>query len=260
MTAWASTYVNDVRARVAAGQPAFDRKPDQGPATPPPPASRGTGYERAPFDGITLDRPTDIVPTVLTNVVEGLTGTRDERDGRALMQVGLAGYQFVQAGLHHVASGQGIVATGSSALGKILPTIGVVSGVAQVWRGWNELEHHDGGPLAILGSRTGRSGLLNIVAGALAFVPGVGTAIGGAVTRLAAAANELDAFSFLDAPTVRVEDKGVAVAKRVHLLDETPLDPYDRTRRDGTPVTIAAPQAAASQATAGTRLRPRLAT
>ncbi len=234
VSAWASAYVDNVRARVDAGLPAFERKPDQGPATPPPPASRGTGFERAPLDGITLDRPTDIVPTVLTNLVEGLTGTRDERDGRALMQVGLAGYQFVQAGLHHVAEGKGIVATGSSVLGKVLPTIGVVSGVAQVWRGWNELERHDGGPLSILGSRTGRSGLLNIVAGALAFVPGVGTAIGGAVTRLVAAANELDAFSFLDAPTRSVEEQGFAVAKRVHLLDETPLDPYDRTRRDGT--------------------------
>lgn len=257
VSAWASTYVDSVRARVDAGLPAFDRKPDQGPVTPPPPASRGTGHDRAPLDGVTLDRPTDIVPTALTNVVERLTGTRDERDGRALMQVGLAGYQFVQAGLHHVAAGKGIVATGSSVLGKVLPTIGVVSGVAQVWRGWNELESHDGGPLAILGSRTGRSGLLNIVAGALAFVPGVGTAIGGAMTRLVAAANELDAFSFLDAPTQRVEDQGFRVAKRVHLLDETPLDPYDRTRRDGTP--RVEPSAATADAQAGaTQLLPQL--
>ncbi|MCW2921134.1 MAG: hypothetical protein JWL76_1008 [Thermoleophilia bacterium] len=256
--------MDGVRARVDAGLPAFDRKPDQGPAAPPPPATKGTGYDRALLDGVTLDRPTEIVPTALTNVDERVTGTRDDRDGRALMQVGLAGYQFVQAGLHHVAAGKGIVATGSSVLGKVLPTIGVVSGVAQVWRGWNELENHDGGPFAILGSRTARSGLLNIVAGALAFVPGVGTAIGGAVTRLAAAANELDAFSFLDAPTVRVEDKGLAVAKRVHLLDETPLDPYDRTKRDGTPAATAAtpamPTLAATQATTGTRqLMPQFA-
>ncbi len=254
-TAWANAYVDSVRARVDAGLPAFERKPDQGPATYAPPPSRGTGHDRALLDGVTFDRPTDIVPTMLTNLVERITGTRDERDGRALMQVGLAGYQFVQAGLHHVAAGQGIVATGSSALGKILPTIGVVSGAAQVWRGWNELERHDGGPLAILGSRTGRSGLLNIVAGALAFVPGVGTAIGGAVTRLVAAANELDAFSFLDAPTRSVEEQGLAVAKRVHLLDETPLDPYDRTRRDGTPVP---PRTATAQATTGTQLLPTL--
>jgi hypothetical protein len=253
VSAWASAYVANVRARIDAGLPAFERKPDQGPAAPPPPATRGTGFDRAPLDGVTLDRPTDIVPTMLTNIVEGLTGTRDERDGRALMQVGLAGYQFVQAGMHHVARGNGIVATSSSALGKILPTIGVVSGAAQVWKGWNELEDHDGGPLAILGSRTGRSGLLNIVAGALAFVPGVGTAIGGAVTRLAAAANELDAFSFLDAPTRRVEEQGAAVAKRVHLLDETPLDPYDRTKRDGTQLPSSTPSVAPATpaATAG---------
>ncbi len=237
VTSWARTYVADVRARVDAGLPAFERLPDQGPYTPAPPATRGTGHDRAPLDGVTLDRPTDIVPTVLTNLVEKLTGTRDERDGRALMQVGLAGYQFIQAGIHHAAAGKGIVATGSSVLGKVLPTIGVIGGAAQVWKGWNELEHHEGGPLAILGSRTGRSGLLNVLAGALAFVPGVGTAIGGAVTRLVAAANELDAFSFLDAPTRRVEDQGAAVAKRVHVFDETPLNPYDRTRRDGTVVT-----------------------
>src|SRR5690606_3414221 len=66
---WASAYVDDVRARIDAGLPAFDRKPDQGPWTPPPPATRGAGHDRAPLDGITLDRPTDIVPTTLTNIV-----------------------------------------------------------------------------------------------------------------------------------------------------------------------------------------------
>ena len=54
------------------------------------------------------------------------------------------------------------------------------------------------------------------------------------VTRLVAAANEMDVFSLLDAPTRSVEEQGAAVAQRVHPLDETPLNPYDRTRRDGT--------------------------
>lgn len=205
--------------------------PDNGYVRAAPMATKGTGHDRALLDGVTLDRPTEMVSTTLTNVVERITGTRDERTGRALSQTLLAGYQFVQAGLHAAARGSGIVATGSSVLGKVLPTLGVASGVAQVWKGWNELESHDGGPLAILGSRTGRSGLLNVLAGALAFVPGVGTAIGGALTRMVAAANELDMFSFLDAPTRSVEEQGYAVARRVHLLDETPTDPYDRTRR-----------------------------
>ena len=234
---WAHAYVDRVRARIDAGLPAFELPPDQGPQRAAPTPTGGVGHERDWTDGVTLDRPTEIVPTFLTNVVESITGSRDERSGRALSQVLLAGYQFIQAGLHHAARGQGIVATGSSVLGKLLPSLGVAAGAAQVWKGWNELESHDGGPLSILGSRTGRSGLLNVLAGALAFFPGVGTAVGGAVTRLAAAANEMDVFSFLDAPTRSIEEQGEAVARRVHVFDETPTDPYDRTRRDGTPVT-----------------------
>lgn len=235
VTTWAQAFVDRARARIDAGLPAFRLPPDQGPHRAAPDPSAGVGHGRDWLDGVTLDRPTEAVPTALTNVVESMSGRRDERHGRALSQVLLAGYQFAQAGLHHAARGQGVLATGSSMLGKLLPTAGVALGVAQVWRGWNELEDTSGGPLAILGSRTGRSGLLNVVAGALAFVPGVGTAIGGALTRLGAAANEMDAFRFLDAPTRSVEEQGRDVARRVHLLDETPLDPYDRTRRDGTP-------------------------
>jgi hypothetical protein len=236
VNAWARAYVDHVRERVAEGKPAFEGlvKPDQGPYTPAPDASKGTGRDRDWFDGVTLDRPTEMVSTFLTNVVESITGTRDARTGRALSQVGLAGYQFIQAGLHHAARGQGIIATGSSVLGKVLPALGVASGAAQVWRGWNELESHEGGVLSILGSRTGRSGLLNVLAGALAFFPGFGTAIAGAVTRLAAAANEMDVFSFLDAPTRSIESQGDTVARTVHPFDETPTNPYDRTKRDGT--------------------------
>jgi hypothetical protein len=234
-SSWAQAYVARVRDRIDAGLPSLALPPEQGPQRAAPAATEGTGLDRDWLDGVTLDRPTEVVPTFLTNVVESITGDRDERIGRALSQVGLAGYQFAQAGIHHAARGQGLLATGSSVLGKVLPAIGVTAGAMQVWKGWNELQDHSGGPLAILGSRTGRSGLLNVLAGALAFVPGVGTAIGGAVTRLVAAANEMDAFSFLDAPTRSVESQGEHVAGRVHLLDETPTDPYDRTRRDGTP-------------------------
>lgn len=231
-SAWAEALVTRARERAAAGLPAFELPPptrDEGPA---PTATVGTGHERALLDGVTWDRPTDVIPTLLTNLVEQVTGERDERSGRAISQVLLAGQQLVQAGLRHAADGKGIIATGSSVLGKVLPTIGIVSGAMQVWKGWNELESHDGGPLSIIGSRTARTGLINILAGALLFVPGVGAALSGAATRLVAAANELDAFQSLDAPSRRVEEHGLAVARRVHFLDETPLDPYDRTRRD----------------------------
>jgi hypothetical protein len=201
------------------------------PQTPAPTPTVGVGHERALLDGVTLDRPFEMVPTLLTNVVERVTGERDDRTGRSLSQLLLAGQQIVQAGLRHAAAGQGIVATGSSVLGKVLPVIGIASGAMQVWKGWNELQDHSDGPLALIHSRTARTGLLDILAGSLLFVPGVGSALGGAATRIAAAANELDAFAFLDAPSTRVEDQGADVAGRVYLLDETPTNPYDRTKR-----------------------------
>ncbi len=235
-TAWASVYVARVREHVATSTASLKLGNDSGPAAAAPAATEGTGTNRDWLDGVTLDRPGEMASTFLTNVVESVTGTRDARVGRALTQVGLAGYQFIQAGLHYAAQGTGLLAAGSSVLGKVLPAIGVASGAAQVWQGWNELESHDGGVLSVIGSRTARSGLLNMAAGVLSFVPGFGTAIGGAVTRLVAAANEMDMFSFLDAPTRTVESQGTDVARTVHPLDETPTNPYDRTRRDGTVV------------------------
>lgn len=198
-------------------------------ATPAPTPTDGVGHERAWLDGVTLDRPFSVIPTVLTNVVESLTGERDDRVGSSLSQVLLAGQQLVQAGLRHASAGTGIVATGSSVLGKLLPIAGVASGIAQVWQGWNELEDPSS-PLDVVRSRTARTGLLTVAASGLLFVPGVGTALAGAATRLVAAANELDMFSFLDAPARPVEEQGRDVAARVHLLDRTPLDPYDRDR------------------------------
>lgn len=227
--AWATALAQRAQERVAAGLPALPAaSTPQGPAPTP---TVGTGRQRALLDGVTLDRPLEMVPTALTNFVERVSGERDERSGRSLTQLLLAGYQLVQAGLRSASQGTGVVAAGSSVLSKVLPVVGIASGAMQVWKGWNELESHDGGPLALLGSRSARSGLLNILAGALLFVPGVGTALGGAATRIVAAANELDAFSFLDAPTRRVEEQGEAVARRVYLLDETPTNPFDRTKR-----------------------------
>jgi hypothetical protein len=226
--AWARALAQHAQERVAAGLPAL---PPATTAQYAPTPTVGVGHERAILDGVTLDRPFEMVPTLLTNLVERVTGERDERKGKALTQVLLAGQQLVQAGLRSAAQGSGVVAAGSSVLSKVLPTIGIASGAMQVWRGWNELESHEGGPLALIGSRTARSGILNILAGALLFIPGVGTALAGAATRLITAANELDAFSFLDAPTRRVEEQGEDVAKRVYLLDETPTNPFDRTKR-----------------------------
>jgi hypothetical protein len=229
--AWARELAQHAHDRVAAGLPALP--PSSTPQGPAPTPTVGVGHDRALFDGVTLDRPFEMVPTALTNLVERVTGERDERSGKSLTQLLLAGQQLVQAGLRVAAEGSGVVAAGSSVLSKVLPTIGIASGAMQVWKGWNELESHDGGPLALLGSRTARSGMLNILAGALLFIPGVGTALAGAATRIVAAANELDAFKFLDAPTRRVEEKGEAIAKRVYVLDETPTNPFDRTDRDG---------------------------
>ncbi|MCW2955918.1 MAG: hypothetical protein JWO69_787, partial [Thermoleophilia bacterium] len=94
-----------------------------------------------------------------------------------------------------------------------------------------ELESQDEGLLSIIHSRTGRTGLLQVIAGALLFVPGVGPALAGAATRFVSAANELDMFSDLDWKTVPIEQQGEAVAARFHLFDETPTVAYDRTRR-----------------------------
>lgn len=230
MQTWAQAYVESTRSRAQDVRRRVELTNDLHPRNIAPTATSGTGYERDWFDGVTLDRPLAIVPTFLTNIVESLTGKRDERTGRALSQVGLAGYQFAQAGMHHIARGQGIVAASSSVLGKVLPTLGVTAGLMQVWKGWSELTDTSAGPISILGSRTARSGILNVVAGALAFVPGVGTAVGGALTRLVAAANEMDMFSFLDAPTVALEEQDEQTARRVHILDRTPTNPYDRDR------------------------------
>jgi hypothetical protein len=197
-------------------------------ATVQPAASAGTGHDRALLDGVTIDRPFEAIPTILTNVVEHITGTRDERTGRALSQVGSAASQFIQAGLRLAARGEGVIAAGSSLLGKILPLAGVAAGVAQVWKGWNELDSHADGLLSVIHSRTARTGLLDIAASAMLFIPGIGSAIGGAVLHLGAAANEMDMFHALDWSTQRVEAQGSAVAEKVHVLDATPTVTYDR--------------------------------
>lgn len=193
----------------------------------PPPASNGVGHERALLDGVTLDRPFGMVTTILNNAIERVLGFRDDRLGNGLQQVALAGTQLVQAGLRHAAAGKGIVAAGSSVLGKILPFAGIASGIAQVWQGWQELDNPTS-VLDILGSRTGRTGLLSIAASGLLFVPGVGPALSGAVLRIVAGANELDAFHSLDKPTRAVEHASTDVARRAHPFDETPHNPYDR--------------------------------
>lgn len=225
--AWTKDLVERARNRVALGLPSLQLGPPSMPEGPAPTPTRGTGYDRAPLDGITLDRPLDAAPTFLTNLVEHATGIRDERSGRALGQVALAGQQLVQAGLHSAAAGKGVIAAGSSVLGKVLPTIGVGAGLLQVWKGWNELQSHDEGIFSLIHSRTARTGILQTIASALLFVPGFGTAIGGAALRIGAAANEMDAFSSLDWKTVRVEDQGERIARRVHVLDRTPTDAHD---------------------------------
>ncbi|MCW2950370.1 MAG: hypothetical protein JWN41_1383 [Thermoleophilia bacterium] len=226
--AWATDLAARVSRPAETNAPALDTRPETMSELPAPAPTRGTGHDRALLDGVTLDRPFEIVSTVLTNGVEHLTGTRDERSGRALTQVALAGQQMLQAGLRAAARGSGVIAAGSSVLGKVIPVVGVAAGVAQIWKGWNELDSHRDGILSLLHSRTARTGLLQTAASALLLVPGVGSAIGGAVLRLGAAANEMDMFHSLDWSTHRVEDQGRAVAERVHIFDATPTVAHDR--------------------------------
>jgi hypothetical protein len=232
----ASRLFADARARAAAGaglDATGATAAGGGPVAAPAP-TEGTGHDRDVLDGVTWNRPFEVMPTLLTNLVEKVTGERDDRMGRAISQVLLAGLNVVQAGLRSAAQGTGAVAVGSSVLGKVLPVIGIGSGVMQVWKGWNELQSHDGGPLSLIGSRTARTGMLQVLAGALMFIPGVGPLLGSAGMRMVAAANELDAFHSLDAPTRKVEEAGAHVARTVHVFDQTPTDPFDRTRRVAT--------------------------
>lgn len=219
-SAWASTVLAQARARSVAGQsliPAPTRP--QGPAPAP---TVGFGHDRALLDGVSSDQPLDMIPAFFTNVVEKFTGSRDERSGKALGQILLAGTQLVQAGLRAASHGSGVVAAGSSILGKVLPIVSIGSGAIQIWKGWNELESHADGPLSIIHSRTGRTGLIQVLAGALLFLPGVGTALGGAALRLVAAANELDAFASLDQPT-QADTVAAAAAATSAALTPTPL-------------------------------------
>ncbi|MCW2973024.1 MAG: hypothetical protein JWN72_1297 [Thermoleophilia bacterium] len=225
--AWATDLAARSQQRIAAGLPDLTA-PSPVAEGPAPTPTKGTGHDRAFLDGVTIDRPFEAVSTILTNVVEHVTGYRDERTGRALSQLGLAGQQLVQAGLRSASRGSGVIAASSSVLGKVLPLVGVASGLGQVWQGWNELESHEDGLLSIIHSRTGRTGLLQVAASALLFVPGFGTAIAGAVMRVAAAANEMDMFQSLDWKTVRVEKQGADVAEKVHIFDATPTVAHDR--------------------------------
>lgn len=227
---WAQRMVSAAHERASRAGSIVPAAP-VAPTGPPPPATRGTGYDRALLDGVTLDRPLGIVSTLLTNVMERMTGSRDERSGPALTQLLLAGQQFVQVGLRYAAQGKGIIATGSSLLGKVLPMVGIASGAWQIYQGWNELDNHDEGLLSIIHSKTARTGMLQVLAGGLLFVPGVGPALAGAATRLAAAANEMDVFHSLDWSSTPLEAKDATLARRLHPLDATPTDPYDRTRR-----------------------------
>lgn len=164
--------------------------------------------DRSLFDGVTIDRPLGVVPTLLTNLAERMTGVHDPRVGRSLTQVLLAGERLITASLRSLSQGSGAIATGSSVLGKILPMFSIATGAMLVWKGWNELESHDDGVISIIHSKTARTGLLQALAGALLFVPGVGPVLGGAISRLTAAANEMDYFGGLDWPSKPTEQSG----------------------------------------------------
>lgn len=180
-------------------------------------------------EGVTIERPLDAVPTILGNAIEHVTGEHDERRGRAAAQLLLAGQQLVVAGLRAGARGSGIFASGSSMLSRLLPTAGIAMGAWQVVKGWNELADHHGGPFSLVHSKTARTGMIQILAGALMFVPGVGPALGGVGLRLAAAANEMDAFSSLDWPLRNIGEQAPIAARIVHPFDRTPVTDVDNT-------------------------------
>lgn len=236
-----SQLVDQSRERIAAGLPALTLPPPSMAPREAPVATRGVGHERALLDGVTLDRPFEMLPNFLTNIVERVSGERDDRAGKAFTQLLLAGQQLVQAGLRSAAKGTGAVAAGSSVLGKVLPIAAVASGAMQVRKGWIELGERANDPTDLIHSRSARTGALQVLAGALLFVPGVGPALAGAAMRVTAAANELDAFTRLDWPATRVEEQGEAIARRVHPLDETPTIAHDRTPRNGLPEAVIEP-------------------
>ncbi len=169
-------------------------------ASAPQATSHASGHDRGIFDGLDDLNPLEMVPAVLSNVAERLTGEHDPRVGRAATQLLLASERLVEAGLRSMARGTGVIAKGSSVLGKVLPIVSMTLGAAQVWKGWNELPSHQDGVLSIIHSKTGRTGLMQVLAGALLFVPGVGGALSGSFARVVAAANEMDYFASLDWP------------------------------------------------------------
>ena len=183
---------------------------------------------RGLLDGVTLNRPLDVIPNFITNMYERSTGKRDPRVGLAGSHLLIAGERFVLAGLRHASEGEGLIAKGSSFLGKVLPMFNIGFGGFEMVKGWNELQSHDDGILGLIHSKEARSGLLQVLAGASMLVPGVGGAVAAGILMVGAAANDLDAFKFLDRPTIPVEDvQGSKLARVAHPFDRTPGNPYD---------------------------------
>jgi hypothetical protein len=201
------------------------------PATPQaaPPLDPQTG-ERGIFDGVSASRPFEATTTIATNVIERATGVRDQRYGAAATHGLLAGERLVVSLLRYVAEGRGVVAAGSSVLGKVLPLLNIGNGALDVWTGWKELADRSDGPLSLLHSKTAREGLLGIAAGVSLLIPGWGAMLVGAAFAGLSVANDLDVFHALDAPTVPIEAQGTAAARIAHPLDRTPTIAFDPAR------------------------------
>ena len=196
----------------------------------PAPTSESDDSDGGLTRGLSWSRPLDAIPTLITNVAEDLTGERDERIGRAGASVLLAGERLLRAGMRALGHGTGAVAAGSNLLRTVLPIAGMGYGAVQVWEGWKELQSHEDGPLSIIHSKRGRTGLMSMAASAMWFVPGVGGALAGAALRLGTAANEMDVFKSMDWQTVEVESSDPRAARIVHPFDPTPANPYDQVR------------------------------
>lgn len=187
---------------------------------------------RSLFEGLSNGSPFDLIPNFFTNLVGNITGNYDDRYGQAGAHILQAGERIINSGLRHVAQGEGVIATGSGLLSKVIPIINFAMGSFQVWKGWNELKDHTGGPMALLHSKTARGGLLGLAAGATLFIPGVGGAIAGAALLATMAANDLDAFHGIDWETQDAESNP-AYAKFAnatgHLLTKDKKKPGDES-------------------------------
>ena len=155
--------------------------------------------KRGLFEDVSIEEPLDALPTISANVVSWFTGTFDTRHGTAATRVALAGERVAKSVLTHMGRGASFLARSASFLGRAMPVLNIGFGAMQASRGWDEVKQAEGSLLErMLASRDVRGGVLQAVAGAALLVTGPVGWMTSAGLMVAAAANDLDVFSFLD--------------------------------------------------------------